>query len=562
MAQTGTLGEGWTLRDDRGGRSVFGPLMIGAIKGVWEALADQGLINPEPVGLEALRDEWVYTRDWVYETSFDWSGADERLTILCQRVCGLKDLQLNGRRYETKADALDLDLTEALQEGENRLEIRVQGTDPGLGISAPVRLRRGNYMNLLSFACVVLPQGIRVDTKIEVFTQGCYAFCYGVMLDETSFEPLRVEERLRPGIQSTSHTVELPETIPYDRARPEESCYALRLSIEKHGVGCQVICGDCARRENEPRRIAYIDPDIGEEQTQREMELARELGADGLDRGGREISLLGGFLPARGEPLRCPAFATAEEMKALAGDEPFWPPSTRGVWALTDGEVPDREQYEGLFGPEAFREPEKAARITRFWQAQCLRREALEAALAVRPCCVMLSRGRQLADSALVDASGALRPAYHALQQAWRPIALYARLPEDLRFSPGSTAKVPLFLVARDVGPRVLTLQADCLDLAGGRIAGVSLPCVTGGTDSAGELACPLPQGEALYVLQLRALDEKGGELARGEYLLAASEREHPLAQLLEQSPALADGYRVLPTGEADGYGSVRNGQP
>ena len=203
------------------------------------------------------------------------------------------------------------------------------------------------------------------------------------MLDETSFEPLRVEERLRPGIQSTSHTVELPETIPYDRARPEESCYALRLSIEKHGVGCQVICGDCARRENEPRRIAYIDPDIGEEQTQREMELARELGADGLDRGGREISLLGGFLPARGEPLRCPAFSTAEEMKALAGDEPFWPPSTRGVWALTDGEVPDREQYEGLFGPKLSGAGEGRP-ITGSGRPQRLRRK-LEAAWRIGP---------------------------------------------------------------------------------------------------------------------------------------------------------------------------------
>lgn len=556
MAHTSTLSGGWTLRDDWAGRSVFGPLMIGTTKGVRDALADQGLINPKPVGLEVLRDEWVYTRDWVYETSFDWTGTDERLTILCRRVCGLKSLKLNGRRYEKNADALDLDLTEALQEGENRLEIRVGGRDLGLGISAPVRLRRGNYMNLLSFDSIVLPGEIRVDTKIEVFTQGRYTFCYGVRLDETSFEPLRVEERLRPGIQTISHRVELPETKPYDRARPEESCYALRLSIEKHGVGCQLIYGDCARREKEARRIVYIDPDIGEEQVQREMELARELGADGLDRGGREVSLLDGFLPARGEPLHCPAFAAAEEMKALAGDEPFWPPSHRGVWALTDGEVPDREQYEGLFGSEAFREPEQAARLTRFWQAQCMRREALEAVLADQPCCVRLSQGRQLAGSALGDMSGALRPAYHALQQAWKPLALYARLPEDLRFSPGSTARVPLFLIARDVGPRVLTLQADCMNLAGSRIAGVSLACVAGGTDSAGELVCPLPQGEALYVLQMRALDEKGEELVRGEYLLTASESAHPLAQLLEQASALVDGYRILPAGETDGCGN------
>ena len=123
----------------------------------------------------------------------------------------------------------------------------------------------------------------------------------------------------------------------------------------------------------------------------------------------------------------------------------------------------------------------RAARLSRFWQAET---SAPGGHGGPHPPAA-LSRRAPRGDvappgqSALVGVFRAARPAYDALQEAWRPVAVYAALPENLSARPGEAVKAPLWVLSRASGGR-WRLEAQCLSLEG-RVVAMSLTVMLGG---------------------------------------------------------------------------------
>lgn len=556
MAYLKTLGDNWTLRDvgPDGRAGLISPFTLEKPTFVMTALREQGIAAARPVGLEGLKDEWALMRRWLYQTVFEWDGQDERCQLVCDRVGGLDEVLLNGetvfhgRGPQNRPQALNLDISQALAEGSNTLQVifRAEPACPGvqLGFGAPVRLRAGNFMTLDRGAFTAGDGAIEAEVALNVHTGGKYQFHYGVQLDDETVASVCLEEKLYPGERVVCHSIPLNKTSAYQPRRPEETTYAVRLSIERKGVGCQLLVADCAQAAENPVRGCAITAQ-DERRAQGQIALARALGAQAAYWAEGGVSPLSGLIQVESveDWPACHALALAqlEDMQALAGDQPFWPPRAGGVWAYTDSVHPDEGAMQSLFGPNAMGDAGRAARLSRFWQAECVRRAALQARMEGRPFFVEhLQEDRPcLGSGALVEFSGAARPAYDALQEAWKEVAVYAQLPWDLRVQPGETAKIPLWLLARGEPKDVVTLQASCLTLEGKAVAGVNLTAMLGENLCAGELACPMPEAEAAYILRVEAATGQGQVLARADYTLCACREEAPMAPLMNLEGAL-----------------------
>lgn len=558
MAYLKTLGDNWTLRDVGPAyrKGLIPPFPIERPMYVMAALKEQGIVGARPVGLEGLKDEWALIRCWLYETAFDWDGQDERCQLVCERVGGIRAVRLNGQTVgQWEADgpsprALNLDISQALKEGSNRLQL-VFGpegvpTEREMGFGAPVRLRAGNFMTLTRAAFIAGESAIEAKIQLKVYTTGKYQFRYGVQLEDETAASVCLEEKLCPGDRTVCHSIPLEKTAVYQCRRPEETTYALRLSIERKGIGCQLLVADCAWVTDSPSRGCLI---VAEEErfAQGQMALARALGAQAVCWAGGAVSPLTGLTPLSGEQLNAwpccqvPALAQLEDMQALAGDQSFWPPQEGGIWAYTRSAYPDEGRMQALFGPNAMGDAGRAARLSRFWQAECVRRGALQARLEGKPYGVIqLQENRPcLGSSALVEYNGAARPAYDALQEAWKRVAVYASLGEDLRVLPGETAKIPLWLLSAGEKREVVRIRAACLNLEGKAVAGVTLTAMLGEDACAGEITCPLSAGEDAYILRVEAVRGEAEILARADFTLCACAGEAPLAPLMKLEGAL-----------------------
>lgn len=574
MAYVKTLSEHWTLRDQSpwGPGSVLPPIPLEGPVDVRAALEEQGLAASRPQGLNALKDEWIYTRSWVYECVFEWDAQQERGQLECQYVAGLSQVRINGRlalrRDRSKASSgagmpLQVDLSPWLEEGENRLEIGVSNSGAaarmwGLGIYRPLRLRAGNYLTLNRWELPPFSGEEMVSTlSLQAHTGGKYLFSYALEQGEELRVQQAFEEQLRPGRHELTHRLKAAGAAPYDPHEAEDTACFVRLSVEKRGLGCLAAVGHTARLEEGAagQRICQLNAPAGMERSQNQRALARQLGADAVVDGmGKDAGFqpLEGFLPL---PQPCPqwpgeagqpgfyALAQLEDMQALAGDQPFWPPQEQGVWALTGSRYPAGEALCALFGPNAMGDAGRAARLSRFWQAETVRRAAMEARIRQQPFHAgpLGEMWPRLASPALVEYSGAARPAYDALQEAWRPVAVYAALPENLSARPGETVKAPLWVLSRGQRRQVARLEAQCLSLEGRVVAAMSLTVMLGEDACAGELAIPLPEGEGAYILRLELLGGESGQdrLARGDYTLCAAAGEAPLAPLMNLEGAL-----------------------
>ncbi len=575
VAYVKTLSEHWTLRDQSplGPGSVLPPLALEGPVDVRAALEEQGLIALRPQGLDALKDEWIYTRNWVYECTFEWDAQQERGQVECQYVAGLTQVRINGRlalrrdRSKSASGAgtqLSVDLSPWLEEGENRLEISVANSGAaarvwGLGIYRPVRLRAGNYLTLKQWE---LPpfSGEEIVSSISLYvhTGGKYLFSYALEQGEALRVQQTFEAQLRPGFHALTHRIPAAGAALYDPQAAEDTACFVRLSVEKRALGCLAAVGHTARLAESAagERICQLSGPAGVELIQNQRALARQLGADAVIEArtekGAGFQPLEGFLPL---PHPCPkwageekesgfyALAQLEDMQALAGDQPFWPPQAQGVWALTASRYPAGEVLCALFGPNAMGDAGRAARLSRFWQAESVRRAAMEARIRQQPFNAGPLREVWpcLASPALVEYSGAARPAYDALQEAWRPVAVYAALPENLSARPGETVKAPLWALSRGQKRQVARLEAQCLSLEGQVVAAMSLTVMLGEDVCAGELAIPLPKEETAYILRMELLGGESGQdrLARGDYTLCAAAGDAPLAPLMSLEGAL-----------------------
>jgi hypothetical protein len=539
------LNEGWTISC-----GVWPPLLMPSLSDVRGALRDQGLLRREPAAMDALYDRWTEAQAWVYALAFDCPGEDERAALRFEWLSGSGAVRLNGReiaRFET--GELLLDITGWVREEGNRLEVAF---DPGLspevhrGILGPVWLRTTNYVELRRVRAEAAGGAIRVASDLVAHTAGRFLFRYQVSLEGEMVATGEFFERLRAAEARVEHEVKLPSSASWDG----EQYYTVRLFVERSGVGCDSALINVAMDAKAPRFSALIP--IGRLRDRELARLARKLGAEAAfaDLPGQERALVpldllpeGLLLLERSEGEGCEsedalAMPVGEALEKLASGERFWP-ADAPVWRATGSPAPDREGAEALYGANALGDAMRYARISRLVQAEALRHRALEARRAERPLTLLLAENApSLRSAALIEFSGALRPAYGAVRQAWAECAAFD-LPEV--FLARSPLPVRLYSTGRR---RPATVTASVYALDGRLVASTSFACFAGADALLGELRFTLPP-EGILIARAELKDD-GGTRQVDQLILAAPDGAPPRGALLNPPQAelrVRDGF-------------------
>ncbi|MEA4896810.1 MAG: hypothetical protein VB065_12875 [Eubacteriales bacterium] len=540
MAYLKTLSENWTLK---GG--VFDPFPIEGALEVRRALIRQGLLQPRPVGLDALAEAWIYRCRWVYETAFDWSDEDERCQLECEYMAGAGKAVLNGRAYPFEAGKLLIDCSEAAIPGENRLSISFEPASPGqrrIGPLGAVKLRAGVGMTLEGFELTAKDEAIISVVRLHAHAAGRYQFRYVVALADEAVGNFEFAQSLRPGAAEVSHALSVPGPTAYDPQKADDTLYTVRLSIERMGVGCQLAFGQAAFDPPGPTRIVRVPADITREEIEARLPLLRQLGVDGLAASdGRALPYAPslGFCAYAGDGEAREVDASAplegEDMHLLSGGEKYWPPGGP-VWRLTDSRWPDEWDFEALFGTNALGDMARAARLARFLQAEKVRRQAYAARIADKPALIdwPFEMEPKFAGNALVEFSGEARPAYDALQEAWAPIAVCIALPDDMQcVRPGVQLNIGAMLLgSRGLRKETLKVEIACRDGRGALLGAITLPAMLGASPRAGSLAVTMPEEEGVAVVRVVASRE-GEVVAQSDWTLSVCAALAPLAPLM-----------------------------
>ncbi len=582
MAYLKTLHENWTLT---GG--VFDPIHLDRLKDVRAALIDEGLIKKNPRGLDALHDQWMYLTGWTYETTFDWTGEDERCQLEADELTPVCEVLVNGESVEAdfRPSKGALDITHALVEGENTLALAFYTPNTGaapvkIGLYGGVQLRVGNAMTLEGFALTAGDGALYAVTSLQCYASGKYLFKYVVALGDEAVDNCAFTEALRPGKCEISHSLGINHPVSYDPAAPDDTLYTVRLSVEKMGVGCLIAFGKTVFRASgdKPRKVCALPLWVTRHELEAKADLLKQLGVDSLlilDDSQARLAMEMGFGPvARPEfsesVISEPAMLEGEAMADLAGGEKFWPMDTP-LWRLMGGIYHEFGDFEALFGPNALGDAARAARFSRFLQAERIRRKAFGARLNDKGVFIIwpFEETPLLASVALIEYGGAARPAFDALEEALRDIAIMALVPEDMRYRPGERVKIGAWLFSCGAKRETATIDITCHALNGEVLGAIALPAVLGNDSLAGELQVTLPKEDTVVVVRATArLNEE--IIARSDWAVAVTGGEATLgpfmklqgAHLSEKNGRLVNegkqaalgvsslGYRALLPGE------------
>ena len=575
MAFKKNLTGNWTLTD-----GLLDPFAVDHIMDVGRALAEQGIVKARPVGLELLEEEWLYRRIWRYQCPIEFTGEDERCVMTCDHIAGKCRVELNGQfiaAFET--GAVFADLTEALIAGKNVLSVSVEATsvESGLvGICAPVMLWAGNCLLLNAFganACVDAgDHGIETTANVYVYTGGQYTFRYKIALDAELVCTAEHIETLRPGAHEIRHHINILNAVPFDRANAEMTSYTIKLELTRLTVGCAVAYDQVVFQAREPGRVCRVPDDLPDEALEAGLSLLQQLGIDGLYRSNRPFDPTLGFWPAKQLPdfcLRYIGMLEGEDLEALAGGETYWPPGSM-VWRLTDSAFDDMD-LEGLFGVNAMGDVLRASRFVRFLQAERIRNDAMNARLAGQKIWIdwPIERKALYASDALIEFGLGVRPAYDALQEAFKPVALHVQLPQNVR--PGESVTINVHLLADDVARDTVTVDIGIHQMNGAVLGAIAVPAILNGHCMAGALTATMPDGETVVIVRIKATNASSEVIALSDRVLTVTNEKAIFSPLMKIAPvhlrqaggmlsnmsqhaALAvgsRGYRALLPGEA-----------
>jgi hypothetical protein len=520
---------GWTLSC-----GIWPPFLMPSLADVFAALREQGTLRPEPAGLDALHDQWVYAQRWIYAARFECGDEGERFSLRFEHLAGSGEARLNGRTLgRFQPGEWTVDITGTCEPERNELEIAF---DPSLpdgaprGILGPVWLKETSYVELKHVRAWAKDVTIRVQTDLTAHTAGRFLFKYQVSLDGDMALATEVYERLRAADASVEHALKLPAPAAWDG----EKYYTVRLLVERSGVGCDSALLNAALDAPAPKRVARIPA-----YRLRDRDLMRQLidlGAqavqpEGMDNKALEEKLLtpdllaDGLLIAEDGPdclfdQDLLALQDLRMLEKLAGSERFWPAGAP-VWRATGSLCPDKQNAEALYGPNALGDAGRYARLSRFVQAETVRALALTARREGRAFAIWAAEGAPaFASPALIEYSGRKRPAFGALRQAWGGCAAF-EFPEPLR------ASLPLkvWLHSSGVGRRPVTVTASVYQLDGTLIASTSFTAMLGENAPLGELKATLPE-EGVVIARAELSD--GGKTSRIDQVICLTKPGAP----------------------------------
>lgn len=504
MARILTLTDGWTLT-----HSVLNPIPLEKPMPVEQALRAQGVLKAFPTGLEPMTEKWTRFYAWTYAVSFDFPEEEERALLECAHLAGKGEILVNGDTvcaFDT--GFLRCDITDGIRQGKNTLALRFEPGDAFCGLTGPVRLFFSTCLTTQRYVLTLEETGLTAHVEVGVHASGKYVFSYAAAADEEDGKAVEFAMRLRAGKATLTHALNLPCGA---------ALYTARLNVARNGAGCLT---DFARLIPVPTdALAVCAPHGGDPEA--EASLARELGVSYGESDGVALHAQAALCS-----LSC--------MERMAGDQKFWPPGGP-LWRVGSPTCPDTAQWASAYGENALGDAGRAARLSRFTQAVSLRRDAL--ALRARGARALLADPLRAgfsdyASPALIDPDGVRRPAFYALREAWRDLAVYAELPASFSAKPGESLSVPLWLLSQSGQARAVTLKAGFYDLSGSPLSGASFPAFTGGNARVGVFNIALPSAEGAYIVRAEAVSEAGETLCRHDAVLVSSKQE-PLAPLM-----------------------------
>ncbi|MEF9974720.1 MAG: hypothetical protein RSJ41_03720 [Clostridia bacterium] len=532
---------GWTLSD-----GILPKMALGEMATVRDVLIANGYLKKRPAGLEGLFEAWYRARTWRYEAEFTWTGEDEWCALWAPKGSGSAQVWLNGELAGALgAENCALDMTFWVREGENQLALVCAPGAPEPGINGPIQVRASVGMTLANFELSTKGDAICARVDLCVHAQGRYQVNYKLMRGDAQAGAFSFTEELKPGARAFEHALPVAKKVFYDRTRSDESTYLVKASIERMGIGCLQLYGQVAFVEKGAGgvRAARYPGGCGRDARETRLQLLWQLGVNALVGAPEPFDFSMGFLPIEAPdvaPLDQVALIQAEDMAVLAGSEKYWP-AGGAIWRLTESVLPDEAALERQFGPNAAGDAARCARFTRFLQAERVRAAAIEA----RKCGAVAWLDRpfeardQFASTALVEFTGAARPAYDALQEAWKTTAISAILPAEMRVEPGAQVKIPVWLFSAGEKKQTVAVEISCLGESGAQLAAVSLPTTLGEDVRAGELSFVAPPEDAVLIVRCEVVSASDGVLARCDQTLCVTSSDAFLSPLMNLKSAL-----------------------
>lgn len=518
------ISDGWRLSD-----GFIDAVALGCPAPVLDALIEVGLAPDPSIGLNCLASEWVGLRRWRYENSFEMSPEpDVRYQLRLRESAGECAIYLNDELVSrVSGDRFSVDLTGRVAEGKNLLALeysrdlpRGGGLTPiELGASGPVEIKATWCATVMSAACRAGDMTAEVELKVYADVEGEFVF-------ECEAESEGGETVLRSNARAMSRgqnviSLECDMKVDCGEVVTVRAMYAGAL------------CDEVAVRPELACRGTMRTVDMSGAAFMRRRgidELALALGADSACGGAVSQGLSSALEGEDAEAICFPALPEGEKLERLAGDEEYWPPSTASIWKLRSACDPQMEELERVFGrlPDS---PAKVAQLSRYWQAERVRRAALAARVAGRQAVVreVVERAPYICSGALVEHDGVLRPAYFALRDAWRGISVGALLPPDGSAKAGEVIELPVWAFS-DTDRGIYSARATVYDMEGRALAAASYPVSLSPGSLAGNMALTLPECECALIVRVELAAREGDTLARSDYVLAVEGVGSPLA--------------------------------
>ena len=532
MAFYRKLTEGWRLTD-----GILPETLMEKPACVYEALREAGRVPDAEMGLNAMECEWISLREWTYSLLLDAPGEDdERVFLELPKCAGTGKAYLNGEMIGSLySGAVRLDMTGAMQEGENLLELKFEprfhvrpartGPLPEIGLVCAPVLRTVNYALIEGMSVSSRMDGrdgiIEIGMEVNAYAGGKYLFAYGVMLDGEAAGRFEFAEKLKAAKQTVRHEIRIENAMYLEPERLEETIYSIKLTMERGGVGCDVRHTETAFRKGEAMKCMEVRqwPVSGDL-----IDRMLEMGADGIMLAGQPENafekndfLAGMTVVHEGERIEATGMLTAEELKKYAGGEKVWPMDC-AAWKLRGGELIENGE---TFGADA----EKYARAARFVQAQRIMQKALANRREGKRSIVPLDEEfAYFAGGALIERSGKERPAAALANRAWNGNMAFCELPGGGKAACDRLLQMNVWALAENMRGSILTAKVSVFASGGEKLAEQSFPVMGGEARLAGVIEVRTPVSEGLMIVRTELSEAKGEEISRLDSVLAAGD--------------------------------------
>ncbi len=395
-----------------------------------EALEGAGVIRRFDDVEARQANEWIYRRTWRYEAEFTLPAQDKRAFLRLTGLNGRWSVLVNeAEAANGEGDSCEFEIT-ALLSVPNRIELRFWPysgplISPVVGFNGMLSYRQTGKIAITEASVTQLGEDVRVFTGLSSDEGGkCeveYRLKNAASEWKTShketlaagYAPLMREDfsgRLQPGENLIGVAVKESGEISDEK---EFSLYLPAGDAPARGLAGkgEALMGLAEEAFANAAFCLHDEPD----ERFKQMAARHQLVSLSLKEGE-------GFCPQD-------ALIPYERLTALAGGERAL--DKAAFWALTDSR---RDCLDEALKLVPSGDLESAINLSRYLQAQALRRAALDARLNGQSFAVLGARDglNAPASCALTDDGRALRPAFYALLGAWQPQTAFVRLPEDV----------------------------------------------------------------------------------------------------------------------------------